>query len=94
MILQNAETVRLVGPSPISGPGAAGAPAGAGPDGSRVAARPDVRHAASGGGGDENRSEWVAVAASALTPGDSVFVLRKDEARHTGIAISEEITER
>jgi 3-dehydroquinate synthase class II len=60
-LLQNAETVRLVGPADGQG-----APRGA----------------------------WRAVSVSELRQGQTVFVLRQDEARHTGIAIQERISEK
>ena len=65
-LLQNAETVRLVGP------GAAG----------------DCAADSSGQG-------WQATSVSQLVVGDSrVYVLRQGAARHTGVVIQEQISER
>lgn len=64
-LLQNAETVRLVGPR----------------------AAPAAQQPAA-------TASWQAVSVSSLQPGQQVFLLLQDGARHTGIAIQERITER
>lgn len=82
-LLQNAETVRLVGPKD-SAPAAAGsaasesAAAGSSTDGSIAAAR----------------QQWQAVAVTELRPGQQVYLLRQAGARHTGISIQENINEK
>eukprot|EP00877_Chromochloris_zofingiensis_P009270 jgi/Chrzof1/4597/Cz14g19190.t1 len=37
---------------------------------------------------------WCALSVSELQPGDAVYILRQEGARHTGIAIQESITEK
>ena len=65
-MLQNAETVRLVGPG-AAGDGAAG----------------------------HSDQRWQATSVSQLAVGSSrVYVLRQGAARHTGVAIQEQISER
>lgn len=75
-ILQNAETVRLVGPAAGGGSGDGGSSSG-------------------GGGRQQSGAEqrWRAVSVSQLQPGDKVFLLEQEGARHTGIAIQERINE-
>jgi 3-dehydroquinate synthase class II len=65
-MLQNAETVRLVGPG-----------------------------AAADGAADPGGQGWQATSVSQLAVGSSrVYVLRQGAARHTGVAIQEQISER
>jgi 3-dehydroquinate synthase class II len=65
-MLQNAETVRLVGEGMAGGSAA-----------------------------DYGGQSWQATSVSQLTVGSSrVYVLRQGAARHTGVAIDEQITER
>ncbi len=69
-MLQNAETVRLVGPGAGMGDSAAGV-------------------------GDSGGQGWQATSVSQLAVGSSrVYVLRQGAARHTGVAIQEQISER
>lgn len=63
VMLQNAETVKLVGPDD------------------------------SGNEGDITDT-WRAISVSELKIGDEIFVHRQSEARHTGVAINEQIVER
>mmetsp|Transcript_47257 Transcript_47257/g.118317 ORF Transcript_47257/g.118317 Transcript_47257/m.118317 type:complete len:414 (-) Transcript_47257:115-1356(-) len=63
-LLQNAETVQLVGPQSRSE------------------------------GGDKDSSSWRAIPVSSLKIGDAVYLHRQCEARHTGIAIKENIVEK
>lgn len=67
IILQNAETVKLVGPRKKSSSG-------------------DVE---SGG-----KKEWRTLSVSEIVPGDEVYVLVQNAARHTGVSIEESITEK
>ena len=62
LLLQNAETVRLVAPAPSSG-----------------------------AGGEQG---WRAVSVAELAVGDDVLLHRQGGARHTGIAIDEQILEK
>lgn len=63
-LLQNAETVQLVGPQ------------------------------SGREGGDKDSSSWRAIPVSSLKIGDAVYLHRQCEARHTGIAIKENIVEK
>jgi 3-dehydroquinate synthase class II len=65
LLLQNAETVRLVAPASSGGGG--------------------------GGGGEQG---WRAVSVAELAVGDDVLLHRQGGARHTGIAIDEQILEK
>lgn len=95
-LLQNAETVRLVGP-PAKGSAGGAAPAPAedgfvwqlGKEGrAATAAAPKQQQ--------QRRQQpgWQAVSVSELQKGQQLFVLRQGGARHTGVAIEESITER
>lgn len=81
-LLQNAETVRLVGPVGGGGGGSCGSGSGGGGGGSR--------ESSSGGG---SSGGWRAVSVSQLAAGDRVYLLQQGGARHTGIAIEERISE-
>ena len=87
VLLQNAETVRLVGPAPAcsSGGGSSGDPEAD----AYVWQEGGCQRSSSGGG-----RTWRAISVSHLQPGDEVLLLRQGAARHTGIAIDEAITER
>lgn len=107
VLLQNAETVRLVGPVPgasgsSGGGGGSRASQAGGAAGAQSAAAAEDGYvwqqggSGGGGGGDASgsRDSWRAISVSELAPGDRVFVLRQGGARHTGVAIEESITER
>ncbi|GLI64247.1 hypothetical protein VaNZ11_007446 [Volvox africanus] len=84
LMLQNAETVKLVGPP-------RGHASWAGPK--RVEEREgDVDAACSGVSGVD--VAWCAISVSELQPGDLVNVLLQPPARHTGIAVEEFILEK
>jgi 3-dehydroquinate synthase class II len=80
LLLQNAETVRLVCPLTSSGSSSGGHATGSGSGG--------------GGGAAEAGLGWAAVSVSELAPGQQLLVLQQGAARHTGVAIEESITER
>lgn len=78
-LLQNAETVRLVCPSGSSRPTPSSSSSSST---SQVEGpRPDGKH------------EWQAISVSSLQPGQQVFLLLQEGARHTGISIQEQIKE-
>ncbi len=79
LLLQNAETVRVVGPSE-SQP----APYESGP----------VTAESSGAADDGTSVRWQAISVSELHVGQYVFIRRQGAARHTGISIDEFIRER
>ena len=87
LLVQNAETVRLVGPAASS----------------HQSPSTDVSFGVSaaakhGAGGHMNvggeHEDWQALSVSQLHVGDRLFVRRQAAARHTGISINESITER
>ena len=87
LLVQNAETVRLVGPAAGAGHSPAGGSAaapGVWSQGSMEGDRKDISSCA----------DWQAVSVSQLKEGDSLYVRRQGGARHTGISINESITER
>eukprot|EP00878_Enallax_costatus_P032812 GHUV01036105.1.p1 GENE.GHUV01036105.1~~GHUV01036105.1.p1 ORF type:complete len:487 (+),score=137.32 GHUV01036105.1:487-1947(+) len=90
-LLQNAETVQLVGPrasrpeAVTSREGKAGTSSSP-PSSSGTVQEPPPQHVA--------QPQWQAVAVTELQPGQHVYVLRQDGARHTGISIQETITEK
>ncbi|KXZ51425.1 hypothetical protein GPECTOR_12g387 [Gonium pectorale] len=86
LMLQNAETVKLVGPYQPPPAGAEGGAAGP----STAAAGAAAGAAAAG---DVDRG-WRAISVAALAPGDQLYVLQTAAARHTGIAIEEFIVEK
>ena len=101
VLLQNAETVRLVGPAPArSGGGSSSSQAGgAGAAAAGTSAADDgyiwqQGGSSGGGGGGGGGASWRAVSVSELAAGDRLYVLRQGGARHTGVAIEESITER
>lgn len=65
ILLQNAETVKLLGPK-------------------------DSRN----GGGINKGKEWRTISVAEIAPGDEVYVLVQNAARHTGVSIEESITEK
>ncbi|KAG2430798.1 hypothetical protein HXX76_009774 [Chlamydomonas incerta] len=79
LMLQNAETVKLVGPQTGSGSSSSSSSSSGG----------DGSSSSSGGG-----RSWRAISVSALQPGDCVYVLLQAAARHTGIAIEEFVVEK
>lgn len=99
VLLQNAETVRMVGPaaadsaSSTSTSTSASASAEDGYVWQQGGARAGSSSGGSGGGGGQQPS-WRAISVSDLAVGDRLFVLRQGGARHTGVAIEESITER
>lgn len=81
VLLQNAETVKLVGPA-VDGTGGEG-----GGD--------EDEESGDGVGAAASRPvPWRAVSVAQLAPGDRVYVLRQPAARHTGLAIDEGVSER
>ena len=100
VLLQNAETVRLVGPAPggsssslsLSSSSSSRKSSQAGANAASAAAAEDGFIWQQGGSGSS--SSWRAISVSELVPGDQVYVLRQGGARHTGVAIEESITER
>eukprot|EP00887_Chlorella_sp_A99_P008100 scaffold12.g8100.t1 len=105
ILLQNAETVKLVGPAPGSTSGRDPAQDGhvsqEGPAGSSGGGGGGGRAAPEGAGGNGagpaaagGAKRWRAISVSELQPGDEVYVLRQGAARHTGISIEEQITEK
>ncbi|KAG2491204.1 hypothetical protein HYH03_010414 [Edaphochlamys debaryana] len=106
LMLQNAETVKLLGPAPAPAPAPAPPPAAAQASASTPApaqageGTADKGAAGTGGPGAGGAAgagagaTWRAVSVSALAPGDRVFVLQAAAARHTGIAIEEFILEK
>jgi hypothetical protein len=88
-LLQNAETVRLVGPSSSSSTRSSSsinsstvppaAPGGSSQAGSSTGSSPQ---------------RWRAVSVSELQPGEEVYLLLQEAARHTGISIQERISEK
>ena len=81
-LLQNAETVKLVGPAAAGTTGGGGGGSGGGDGGG----------SGSGGGSDQQRP-WRAIPVTELKAGDRVFLYEQEGARHTGIAIQERISE-
>ena len=91
LLLQNAETVCLVGPR------GEGPSAGSGSGGEEEAGY--VWQSGGGEGSGSGRGaaaapQWRAVSVSELREGDCLFVLRQAGARHTGTAVEEQIVER
>lgn len=84
LLVQNAETVRLVGPAAAAN--GMSVPAA----GSRTAA---ASGHATGSDTEDGAPSWRAASVSELAVGDSLFVLRQAAARHTGISVQESITE-
>ncbi|KAG2445109.1 hypothetical protein HYH02_008976 [Chlamydomonas schloesseri] len=86
LMLQNAETVKLVGPcaaaasSSSSSSSSSGGGNGSGTGGSSA--------------GSSSGRSWRAISVSTLQPGDSVYALLQAAARHTGIAIEEFVVEK
>jgi 3-dehydroquinate synthase class II len=83
LLLQNAETVRLIGPSAHQ---SGGRKAGA----DIQLTNEDFDRARQKHG---EQAEWRAISVSELKPGQQVYVLRQAAARHTGISIDEFIRE-
>lgn len=79
-LLQNAETVRLVCPAVATTSSSSSA--------GSTALSPSGQAAGSASG-----QSWQAVSVSALQPGQRVYVLLQEGARHTGISIQEQIKE-
>lgn len=106
VLLQNAETVRLVGPArPTDGHGSSGSSSGdpgqpaAGAGAAAAGVGPGRQEGGNGSGAATEalphaQQAWRAVSVSQLAPGHQLFVLRQEGARHTGVAIQESITER
>lgn len=84
ILLQNAETVKLVGPVDAQ-PSSTSASSTSGSEGNKSSTGDQVQ----GGKGD-----WKAISVSQLSAGDLVYVLVQEGARHTGISIEESISER
>lgn len=87
LLVQNAETVRLVGPAADASQRNQG---GAGCDGSAAAKHISGVEVSTEG----LHKDWQALSVSQLQVGDRLFVRRQAAARHTGISINESITER
>ena len=84
LLVQNAETVRLVGPALAAGD----LPA------QRMSGRPAASMSqATEVDNEDAADDWRAASVSELRVGDSLFVLRQAAARHTGISVQESITE-
>ena len=99
ILLQNAETVKLVGPAAVHGAGAArtgGAERSSGGPSSQEQAAPPLAAGSSPGksSGGTSGNPWRAISVSELRPGDRLFVHRQAAARHTGLSIEEQITEK
>ncbi|GIL45347.1 hypothetical protein Vafri_2610 [Volvox africanus] len=86
LMLQNAETVKLVGPARGHASRAAPKPLEEG------AGKVDAAVSCSGASGVD--VAWCAISVSELQPGDLVNVLLQPPARHTGIAVEEFILEK
>lgn len=92
LLLQNAETVRLVGPSG-AGPAAASSSGGE-QEAGYVWQSGGESGGSEGGSAAPAAARWRAVSVSELREGDCLFVLRQAGARHTGTAVEEQIVER
>lgn len=88
-LLQNAETVRLIGPSKhsIAAASSSDSKAGASQSTDGPAAQQQQQQ-------QLGQQQWKAIAVTELQPGQQVFLLRQDGARHTGISIQENINEK
>lgn len=84
-LLQNAETVRLVCPSSSSNT----------PSSSSHSSSSSMSTPAQAGddASSTTKQAWQAVSVSTLQPGQKVFLLMQEGARHTGISIREQIKE-
>jgi 3-dehydroquinate synthase class II len=105
VLLQNAETVRLVGPSSSTesdSSSRSGSRSKSSGSGSRLPEAQQSDPATDGyvwqegstSGSRGHDAGWRAVPVSELKAGDEVLVLRQGGARHTGVAIEESIVER
>lgn len=86
--MQNAETVKLMGPAVGESPGTCG---GGGSDSGLVEEQPLQAAAA---GAAAAAGGWRALSVAKLAVGDEVFALVQAGARHTGIAIKEFVVEK
>jgi 3-dehydroquinate synthase class II len=94
-LLQNAETVRLVGPAqqqPQQQQQQQQQKERPPPTADRVSQSTQMRAAAAVPG--VSAPGWVALPVSELAPGNVVYVLQQEGARHTGISIQERIVEK
>jgi 3-dehydroquinate synthase class II len=87
LLVQNAETVRLVGPAADAGQSSPAGVSAAALGVSSQGVVEDSRDVSS-------CANWQAVSVSQLKVGDRLYVRRQAGARHTGISINESITER
>jgi 3-dehydroquinate synthase class II len=91
-LLQNAETVRAIGPTASCAQSATG--------GATTGSSNSSLHKRQKELGDtqvkqqQQQPGWQAISVSTMAPGDKVYVLRQEGARHTGISIEERIIER
>jgi 3-dehydroquinate synthase class II len=88
-LLQNAETVRLVGSMSTN----------TSSHGSSSSSRGDLHSAAASSSSSSAAAAaaaatWRVISVAELQPGDQVYLLRQAGARHTGISIQEQINER
>jgi 3-dehydroquinate synthase class II len=100
VLLQNAETVRLVGPGLLPAAAEAvqqeepSAPLAAEAEATSGGSKRGAGGADSAAGADKPGSvSWRAVAVAALRPGDAVYVHQQAAARHTGVAVREWVRE-
>ena len=92
IMLQNAETVRLVGPTPPPPCNAATAHDSGSSSGRQLPASSGSQSPEQSAG--YRTAAWRVVSVSQLAVGDTLCVLRQGGARHTGIRIQETCTER
>ena len=88
-LLQNAETVRLIGPTSSCVPSATAEASNGSPSNPMKGAK-EARDFQK----EQQRPDWEAIPVSTMAPGDKLYVLRQEGARHTGISIEERIVER
>jgi 3-dehydroquinate synthase class II len=89
-LLQNAETVRLVGPAQQQQQ----QPQKERPPPAASKATQSTQTGAAGAAAGVSTPGWAALPVSELAPGDVVYVLQQEGARHTGISIQERIVEK
>jgi 3-dehydroquinate synthase class II len=93
-LLQNAETVRLIGPvSSSSSSSTSTSSSSSSRSSSASPAAPGSSSTADGCSAGPQQS-WQAVSVSELQPGQKVYLLLQEAARHTGISIQERICEK
>jgi 3-dehydroquinate synthase class II len=89
ILLQNAETVKLIGPKGNRNGGDVNK------GGSCDSRRNKTLNKALNIGGEAGKAkEWRTISVAEMVPGDEVYVLVQNAARHTGVSIEESITEK